>query len=111
VKAETWKWYDVHAVYLKDYERLLPSNEVLMYACAAGLLAGIVALAIFFLPFLMKGYRKNMLWLSFHAISFAGFMYEIGLEVQHGVFLYTFFSCWFYARLSPAAASDKALHT
>jgi hypothetical protein len=111
VMAETWKWYDGHAGYLKGYERLLPSNEVLMYACAAGFLAGMLALAVFIWPFLLKGYHKNMLWISFHTISFAGFMYEIALEVQHGVFLYAFFSCWFYARLSPAAEADTVLRT
>jgi O-antigen ligase len=111
LRAETWKWYDNHAPYLKDYERLLPSNEVLMYTVAAGLLAGIISLIVFMTPFLMKGYRSNMLWISFHAISFAGLMYEIGLEVQHGVFLYIFFSCWFYARLSTAVATDTVSHT
>lgn len=111
LRAETWAWYDGHAAYLKDYERLLPSNEVLMYAAAAGLLAGILSLSVFMLPFLMKDYRRNMLWISFHAISFAGFMYEIGLEVQYGVFLYAFFSCWFYSLLSPAAEADTILRT
>lgn len=111
VLSATWAWYDAHAPYLKDYERLLPSNEPLVYAVAAGLLAGIISLIVFISPFLMKRYRSNMLWISFHAIAFAGFMYEIGLEVQHGVFLYTFFSCWFFALLSPAAASDTASHT
>jgi len=99
----TWKWYDVNGGYLKNYERLLPSNEVLRYGCAAGLLAAIICLMVFLIPFLIKGLRGNMLWLSFHLISFAGFMYEIGLEVQHGVFLYCFFSCWFYSLLLPAA--------
>lgn len=111
VRGETWAWYDIHAAYLKEYERLLPSNEVLMYAAAGGLLAGMGSFVVFILPFLMKDYRRNMLWISFHAVSFAGFMYEIGLEVQHGVFIYAFFSCWFYARLSPAAGADTVLHT
>jgi O-antigen ligase len=102
----TWKWYNVNAGFLKDYERLLPSNEVLMYGCTAGFLAALVCLAVFLIPFLIKGLRGNMLWLSFHLISFAGFMYEIGLEVQHGVFLYCFFSCWFYSLLSPAAEAE-----
>jgi O-antigen ligase len=106
VRNEAWKWYDINAAYLKDYERLLPSNEVLMYGCAAGLPAAVVCLLVFMIPFLIKGLRGNMLWLSFHLISFAGFMYEIGLEVQHGVFLYSFFSCWFYSKLSPAAEAE-----
>jgi O-antigen ligase len=106
VLSETWKWYDINAADLKDYERLLPSNEVLMYGCAAGLPAAVVCLLVFMIPFFIKGLRGNMLWLSFHLISFTGFMYEIGLEVQHGVFLYCFFSCWFYSLLSPASEAE-----
>ncbi len=106
VLAQTKTWYSEHADYLKDYERLLPSSELLMYGTAAGIFAALACLVIFLLPFFMKGYRQNMLWLSFHAICFVGFLYEIGLEVQYGVFLYAFFSCWFYSRLSPPAEAD-----
>jgi hypothetical protein len=103
VLSETWKWYDVNAGFLKNYERLLPSNEVLLYACAGGILAALACLVAMLYPFFMKNIRGNMLWFCFHAVSVMGFMYEIGLEVQHGVFLYGFFSCWFYSMLSPAA--------
>jgi O-antigen ligase len=106
VLKETWKWYDVEAPFLKYYERLLPSNEVLMYGCAAGLLAAVVCVAVFLAPFFIKKLQANMLWISFHLVSFVGFMYEIGLEVQHGVFLYCFFSCWFYALLLPAVEAE-----
>jgi O-antigen ligase len=107
VLNETWKWYDVNAAFLKDYERLLPSNELLMYGCAAGIPAALVCLIVLAIPFFIKGLRLNMLWVSFHLISFVGFMYEIGLEVQHGVFLYCFFGCWFYSWLLPDAYSAK----
>jgi hypothetical protein len=106
VLSETWQWYDVNAPFLKNYERLLPSNEVLLYACAGGILAAIVCLIALFYPFFMKNIRGNMLWFCFHITSVIGFMYEIGLEVQHGVFLYGFFSCWFYSMLWPAVEAE-----
>jgi len=106
VLSETWEWYDMNAPLLKNYERLLPSNEVLLYACAGGILAAIVCLVALLYPFFMKNIRGNMLWFCFHITSAIGFMYEIGLEVQHGVFLYSFFSCWFYSMLWPAVEAE-----
>ncbi|HLO79333.1 MAG TPA: O-antigen ligase family protein [Chitinophagaceae bacterium] len=106
VQKETWNWYDSNAVFLKDYERLLPSNEVLMYGCAGGLTAALACLLVLIIPFFMNGFRGKMLWLSFHLVAFAGFMYEIGLEVQHGVFLFCFFSCFFYSLLSPGSEAE-----
>jgi hypothetical protein len=103
VLNETWKWFDANAPFLKEYERLLPSNEVLMYGCAGGLAAAAACLIVFVIPFFMKGFRGRMLWLCFHLVAFAGVMYEIGLEVQHGVFLFSFFSCFFYSLLSPGS--------
>jgi hypothetical protein len=42
----------------------------------------------------MRGYRSSTAWISFHALALAGFMYEIGLETQYGVFIYAFMGCW-----------------
>jgi O-antigen ligase len=96
---DTEQWYAEHADYLLAYERLLPSNEILCYACAAGVFAGLAALCIFVYPFLMKTYRRHFIWIAFHAIALMGFMYEIGLEVQYGVFIYGFFGTWIYSRI------------
>jgi hypothetical protein len=108
VLKETWSWYDANAAFLKDYERLLPSNEVMMYGCAGGLAAAFACFLVLIIPFFMDRIRGKMLWFSFHLVAFAGFMYEIGLEVQHGVFLFSFFSCFFYALLSPGVEAEAA---
>ena len=99
VLHDTEEWYAAHADYLKPYERLLPSNEILCYACAAGVMCGIMALCIFLFPFFMKGYRHYFSWISFHAVALMGFLYEIGLEVQYGVFIFGFFGVWLYCRI------------
>ncbi len=99
VLHDTEEWYAANADYLKPYERLLPSNEILCYACAAGVFGGLVALCIFIYPFFMKDYRHYFSWISFHAVALMGFMYEIGLEVQYGVFIFGFFGAWLYCRI------------
>ena len=99
VLHDTEEWYAAHADYLKPYERLLPSNQILCYACAAGILGGLVALGVFLYPFFMKGFRHYFSWISLHSVALMGFMYEIGLEVQYGVFIFGFYCLWLYCRI------------
>jgi hypothetical protein len=34
----------------------------------------------------------GIMWISFHAVALMGFIYEIGLEVQYGVFIFGFWA-------------------
>lgn len=97
VKQYAWRWYSANASFLQDYEKLLPSNEVLIFASGAGVFAGACCLVWLLLPFFMK--QKDFLWLAFHSVAFTVCMYEIMLEVQYGVFLFAFFGCAIYRRL------------
>jgi hypothetical protein len=105
VLSETHAWYKRNAAFLKEYEWLLPGSEVLVYACAAGVFAGLLAFFIFCMPLAVGGLRKNVLWISFHITSIAYLLYEIPLELQYGVCIYAFFGTWFFSWLS--SASDK----
>jgi hypothetical protein len=96
VLQQTNQWYQMHAPFLKPYEQLLPCNQILMFVCGGGILMGLMGLIFFLTPFWIKDLKKNFLWLSFHTIALFGFMYEIGLEVQNGVFIYTFFGIYIY---------------
>lgn len=89
-------WYGKHAPFMKEYEQLLPSNEVLLHAAASGIPLTFVFLFVILAPLGMPGYRKSAGWMSFHLIALAGFMYEIGLETQYGVFIYSFLGVWAY---------------
>jgi hypothetical protein len=99
VLHDSEEWYAAHADYLKPYERLLPSNEILYYACIAGLLGGLASFCIFLYPFFMQAYRHYFSWISFHAVALMGFMYEIGLEVQYGVFIFGLMGILLYCRI------------
>jgi O-antigen ligase len=107
VLHDTEEWYAAHANYLKPYERLLPSNQVLYYACAAGILGGLIAICIFLYPFFMKMHRHYFAWISFHAVALMGFIYEIGLEVQYGVFIFGFLGVWLYCRVNMGLHSSS----
>ena len=96
LKQATFNWYAQHAAYLKDYEQLLPSNEGLIYAAGAGLAGLFVFLLATFYPLFMRSFRSDYAWISFHALAIFGFIYEIGLETQYGIFVYAFLGCWLF---------------
>jgi len=96
LKQATFNWYAQHAPYLKDYEQLLPSNEGLIYAAGSGLAGLLVFLVATLYPFFMRGFRSHFAWISFHALAIFGFIYEIGLETQYGIFVYAFLGCWLF---------------
>ncbi len=55
VLHDTEEWYAANADYLKPYERLLPSNEILCYASAAGILGGLDGTMYIPVPFFHEG--------------------------------------------------------
>jgi O-antigen ligase len=96
LKRATFDWYAIHAPYLKDYEQLLPSNQGLIYTAGAGLAGLLIFLLATLYPFFMRPFRSNYAWVSFHALAVFGFVYEIGLETQYGIFVYALLGCWLF---------------
>ena len=116
IKRAMWEGYAMNHPYLKDYEKLLPSNEFLLHAAAAGWPAAAVFTAVVLVPFLLKGLRNQAGWVCLHAMALAGFLYEIGLETQYGIFVYALPGCLAYKHLirrhagpeGPASPVDDA---
>jgi hypothetical protein len=93
---ETNKWYNNNAAFLKEYERLYPSNEWLMHGCGAGIPAVIIFTVVVLFPLFISTHNKSFLWTGFHLLALFNFLYESSLGVQYGVFLYSFFCMWIY---------------
>jgi hypothetical protein len=102
VKQGMLEWYGKQAPFLKPYEQLMPSNELLFMGVSAGILSFIVMLTILVYPFFMRTLRGFM-WIAFNALMCMVSMYEIGLQTQYGVFLYGFFGVFFFTM----AVSDR----
>lgn len=100
LRREITEWYTRNTPMLREYEQLLPSNEFILYGAAGGLLAFLLFCAAALGPLFIRGPVRSFAWLSFHGIALAGFLYEIGLETQFGVFIYAFLGCWMYTALS-----------
>ena len=78
-------------------DRILPSSELLLYGIGAGWIGVLVFLTAVIAPFFQRtGYAAAWFWLCF--ISLIGLLYDVGLEVQFGVFIYAIvlLSAWRY---------------
>lgn len=93
---EVSEWYDKNVPGLQESDKLYPSNEWLVYGCMGGLPAMIIFTGVVFLPLYMKKIRDRFFWRMFHVTAIAGFLVETSLEMQHGIFIYTFFGLWWW---------------
>jgi O-antigen ligase len=94
LKQETHEWYDTHYPQMKEYERMLPSSEWLLYACAGGIAAAIIFISALLFLFFYKPLTRDISWWIFITICSLFFLYEVSLEGQFGVFVFVFFLWW-----------------
>jgi O-antigen ligase len=99
-------WYVRHAPFMQPYEYLLPSNEAVLHAAAAGIPLALVFAATTCVPLLTREHRRSYGCMAFHAVAFLGLQYEVGLETQYGIFIYAVMGCWGHMAL---AAKDPVL--
>lgn len=96
VVNETNKWYDAHVPDMLTTDRFFPSSEWLMYGGAAGWPAFFLFTVVMLLPFFQKKIRERFFWLSLNSIAAFSLVFDIGLEVQFGVFIYAFLVLWWW---------------
>lgn len=106
VIPETWAWYDLHVPGMLETDKFFPSSEWLMYGCIAGWLGALFFTVVMIMPFFQKNIRETFFWFSLNAIITFSFMFDIGLEVQYGVFIYSFIILWWWKWLKKPANAD-----
>jgi hypothetical protein len=94
--SETDKWYAANVPQVLPTDKFYPSSEWLMYGGFAGWAGAILFTAIMLLPFLHRPTSHPLFWLGLHATAAASFLFDMGLEVQYGVFLYAFVVFWWW---------------
>ena len=93
VVEHTKAWYAQHVPQM-TIKGLYPSSEWLMYGAAAGWLGFIFFSVVMLLPFFEK-MRYRFFWFTVSALMALSLLFDIGLEVQFGVFIYSFIMlCW-----------------
>jgi O-antigen ligase len=92
--TETKKWYAIHYPRMEERDQIFPSSEWLMYGAGAGIPGFIIFSVIMIIPFFVRTHTR-LAWVILNLIAAAGFLSDIGLEVQFGVFIYSFVVlCW-----------------
>ena len=86
---------EMNKIYTREYpaittrDKILPSNEWLMYGSGCGWPGFLILTAVLLLPFFLSAsYRPG--WYMLNATVALGMFVDISLEVQYGVFLYVF---------------------
>ncbi|HVT84782.1 MAG TPA: O-antigen ligase family protein [Chitinophagaceae bacterium] len=96
VLDETKKWYANNYPNMKEVDKILPSSEWLIYGDGCGwpgmILLGLVVIIPFFIP--VK--KSKWLWILLNASVLLSLLFDIGLEIQFGVFLYSFVVLWWW---------------
>jgi O-antigen ligase len=94
IMKEADKWYASHVPQVLPADKFYPSNEWLMYGGFAGWPGVLLFTIVMLLPFFSKLPGGRIFWLAFHAAAVFSFAFDMGLEVQYGVFLYAFIASW-----------------
>lgn len=96
IEKETNKIYEVNNPDATAADKILPSSEWMMYGAGAGW-PGFVLLSFSMLvPFFIKELRNNVAWLLINIFIAFSYLFDIGLEVQYGVFVHAFILLWWY---------------
>lgn len=93
--------HEVNRQYSKDHpeiidtDRIIPANEWIVYGISCGWPGFIVFTIVMLIPFLMR-LKNRLLWLTLNTVMAFSFLFDIGLEVQFGIFIYSFIVCWWW---------------
>lgn len=98
VWGATQQWYDVHYPDIRGPDRLYPGGEWMMYGCGAGLGAMVIFIGAMLTPFFYRALRKDGSWWALNACAVMVMLYEVNLESQIGVLLFSFFPLWWMSQ-------------
>lgn len=96
IETETKKWYQENYPQMIETDRILPSCEWMMYGAGAGWPGFILFSVIMLMPFFLRGLKKNLAWWLLNISMALSYLFDIGLEVQYGVFVHAFILLWWY---------------
>lgn len=95
-KQQVAEWYRIHIPGMLESDQIFPSNEWLIYGMAMGWLGVLLFTIALMLPFFTTLIKNRFFWNCFHGVLFLIAMTDSSLEVQFGVFIYTFVVYWWW---------------
>lgn len=100
VFSETKKWYLANYPEVLPSDILYPSSEWLLYGDACGWPGLVLFSCIMSVPLFISR-KHRMMWSLLNITAAFSLLFDIGLEVQFGVFVYSFIVLWWWKWLSP----------
>lgn len=96
VMYETKKWYANNYPGMQEADKILPSGEWLIYGDGCGWPGLILFASVMIIPFFISIKKNKWVWVLLNASMILTFLFDIGLEIQFGVFLYSFILLWWW---------------
>src|SRR5574338_448077 len=93
---ETKKWYALNYPEIKGSDQILPSSQWLIYGDGCGWPGLILFTVVMFIPFFISLKKYKWLWILLNVSVLLIFLFDISLEIQFGVFLYSFIVLWWW---------------
>jgi hypothetical protein len=78
-----------------EADKIKPSSEWLMYGAGCGWPGILIFSFVMIVPFFIRT-KNKLLWWFLNATAAFSFLFDIGLEVQFGVFIYSFVILWWW---------------
>jgi O-antigen ligase len=100
IPALTRQWDINQYPGMLDTDIIYPSSEWLIYGLTAGWPGVILFTAIMLVPFFYQR-RPGLVWLLLHLTAAFSFLFDMGLEIQFGVFVYSFIVLWWWKWFKP----------
>jgi hypothetical protein len=96
IKNETDKIYEINYSAVSQSDKILPSSEWMIYGAGTGWPGFIFFTLIMTIPFFIDELGKNIFWTLINVFISLSYLFDIGLEVQFGVFIHAFVLLWWY---------------
>jgi hypothetical protein len=100
VIGETKKWYGEKYPQMLETDKIYPASEWMMYGAGCGVPGFLIFSFVLLIPFFIKA-NNRLLWYLINITAAISFLFDIGLEVQFGVFIYSFVVLWCWKWLKP----------
>lgn len=95
ILVEAKKWYGLNYPQMTEEDKIYPGSEWMMYGAGSGIPGLIIFTAVMFLPFFIQ-VKEGLLWYLMNGTAAFSFLFDIGLEVQFGVFIWSFIVLWWW---------------
>ncbi len=94
VKNETMRSYAEQFPNMLDFDKILPSSQLVLSILSAGIVGLISLLAMAIVPFFHSQAKRSSSWLALCFVLPFVWIYEIPFEGQIGVLLFVFYWIW-----------------